>query len=102
MLGGVFITFGLTEEKPFVMSSFIMDDDEMYELISGKSPAKDEQEQKGLDDLKKGLSDVVKSSLEKYIDNLKFKAEKLSKQTEGHQCQCGHEHEKVEECQCEE
>lgn len=76
LIDGVFIKYELEQEEPALIASFVTEEKDLYNLISGIEPPKDEEEEKGLEDLKQSLRDVIKQGLEKMITNVKKAVDK--------------------------
>ena len=69
-LNGVFIDNLLMSTEPSVTAYVISTDKDMFEVVTGKVPAKDEEEEKGLADFKESLKKIAEDTLARYIEKI--------------------------------
>jgi len=80
MFGGVYLKYDLESEQPSIISSFITDDVDMYQVVSGEIPPKNEEEKKSLEELKNGLKGIVEKALQDMLEKVKINLDKLAEQ----------------------
>ncbi len=75
-IDGVFIENGMLEEVPFIACFIMTDDKDMNDLFTGVIFPKDEEEKKGLDNLKEYMRKYVEKAVEKLVLKIKNTMEK--------------------------
>lgn len=70
-MGGVFVEQNLMVEDASITAYVITDDLDMYKIVTGEEPPRDEEEEKGLEDFKDQLRKLTEQYLTDYIEKVR-------------------------------
>lgn len=71
MLGGVFLLNELEKVEPSYSAYFITDEKDLYDLVTGEMPPKNDEEKIGLEKLQKDMRAMVDKGIEKVVQAIK-------------------------------